>query len=175
VEPGGWISRAYYRDADEAIAVARELRKRRIPADVLTLDGRAWLEVKTRFDFTFDKTRYPDPKAALDAIKANDLRVCCWEYPYVSIHNRAVRRALGQGFSPEGAGRRAAGVRLGHQAGHLAFRHGADAACRRAASSISPIPTPTRGGATATKPCSRSRRRDQERFRRAGAGPRPRA
>jgi alpha-D-xyloside xylohydrolase len=103
---GAWISRAYYRDADEAIAIARELRKRRIPADVLTLDGRAWLEVKTRFDFTFDKTRYPDPKAALDAIKANDLRVCCWEYPYVSIHNALFAELSAKGFllkEPDGA------------------------------------------------------------------------
>lgn len=95
---GAWISRAYYRTQDEAIQIAQELRKRRIPADVLTLDGRAWLEVKTRFDFTFDKERYPDPKAALDAIKANDLRVCCWEYPYVSVHNPLFAELAGKRF-----------------------------------------------------------------------------
>lgn len=95
---GAWISRAYYRTADEATAMAAELRERRIPADVLTLDGRAWLEVKTRFDFTFDKTRYPDPKAVLDAIRAHDLRVCCWEYPYISIHNPLFKELADKGY-----------------------------------------------------------------------------
>ena len=31
--------------------------------------------------------RFPDPRAALAAIKAHDLKVCVWEYPYVSVHS----------------------------------------------------------------------------------------
>ena len=38
---GLWVSRAYYKTPEEAIAVAQKLRERRIPCDVLTLDGRA--------------------------------------------------------------------------------------------------------------------------------------
>ncbi|MEZ5647529.1 MAG: glycoside hydrolase family 31 protein [Alphaproteobacteria bacterium] len=84
---GVWVSRAYYQTADQALAIAREIRDRRIPCDVLTLDGRAWLEVKTRFAFEWDASRYPDPKATLSQIKAQHFKVCCWEYPLVSIHN----------------------------------------------------------------------------------------
>src|SRR2546422_4774362 len=44
---GLWVSRAYYRTPDEAIAVAEQLRARKIPCDVLSLDGRAVWDVQT--------------------------------------------------------------------------------------------------------------------------------
>ena len=95
---GLWMSRAYYRTADEAVAVAEELRARRIPCDVLVLDGRAAWEVQTRFDFQWDATRYPDPAAALARIKQNALRVCVWEYPYISIHSPLFNEFAVRGF-----------------------------------------------------------------------------
>jgi alpha-D-xyloside xylohydrolase len=84
---GLWVSKAYYRTAEEAIAVAAKLRARKIPCDVLTLDGRAAWDVQTRFDFQWDRQRYPNPAAAIAKMKANGLRVCVWEYPCVSIHS----------------------------------------------------------------------------------------
>jgi alpha-D-xyloside xylohydrolase len=84
---GLWVSRAYYRTADEAIEVAAALRERKIPADVLTLDGRAAWDVQTRFDFRWDASRYPEPAAALARIKEHGFRICVWEYPYVSVHS----------------------------------------------------------------------------------------
>jgi len=84
---GLWVSRAFYKTPEEAVEVAAKLRARRIPCDVLTLDGRAAWDVGTRFDFTWDAARFPDPPAAIKAIKAHDLRVCVWEYPYVSVHS----------------------------------------------------------------------------------------
>jgi alpha-D-xyloside xylohydrolase len=95
---GLWVSRAYYKTPDEAIAVARKLRERRIPADVLTLDGRAAWKVETRFDFEWDADRYPDPRATIDAIHAQNLKVCVWEYPYVSIHSRLFQHLAQRGF-----------------------------------------------------------------------------
>jgi len=81
------VSRAYYTTPEEAAAVAARLRERRIPCDVLTLDGRAAWQVGTRFNFRWDPERFPDPQGALAAIKRHQLRVCVWEYPYVSIHD----------------------------------------------------------------------------------------
>jgi alpha-D-xyloside xylohydrolase len=69
------------------VAVAAELRAQRIPCDVLVLDGRAVWEVQTRFDFRWDATRYPDPAAALARMKQHALKICVWEYPYVSVHS----------------------------------------------------------------------------------------
>jgi len=84
---GLWVSRAYYKTPEEAATVAATLRARKIPCDVLTLDGRAAWDVSTRFDFEWDDTRFPDPYEALAKIKAHHLRICVWEYPYVSIHS----------------------------------------------------------------------------------------
>jgi len=84
---GLWVSRAFYKTPQEAASVAATLRERKIPCDVLTLDGRAAWDVNTRFDFEWDESRFPDPYEALAKIKAHHLRVCVWEYPYVSVHS----------------------------------------------------------------------------------------
>ncbi|MGQ9491337.1 MAG: glycoside hydrolase family 31 protein [Anaerolineae bacterium] len=81
---GMWMSRCYYRTADELLAAARGLRARGIPCDVITLDGRAWLKVETRFAFEWDADRYPDPAAFCKQLKEMGFRLCVWEYPYVS-------------------------------------------------------------------------------------------
>lgn len=82
---GAWFSRAFYHDADEVLGTARKLRARKIPADVIVLDGQAWQDNRTRFRFAFDPARYPDPKAVLDGLHALNFRVCVWEYPMVSV------------------------------------------------------------------------------------------
>jgi alpha-D-xyloside xylohydrolase len=82
---GAWFSRAYYKDADEVLSTARELRARKIPADVILFDGQAWQDNVTRFRFEFDPARYPDPRAVLDALHKLNFKVCVWEYPMVSV------------------------------------------------------------------------------------------
>jgi alpha-D-xyloside xylohydrolase len=102
---GLWVSRTYYKTPEEAAAVAAALRERRIPSDVLTLDGRAAWNVETRFDFRWDADRFPDPRAALAKIKAHGHRLCVWEYPYVSIHSPLFDELAAQGYlltTPEG-------------------------------------------------------------------------
>ncbi|MEP7205848.1 MAG: alpha-xylosidase [Casimicrobiaceae bacterium] len=94
---GLWISRAYYRTPEEAAEVAARIRERQIPCDVLTLDGRAAWKVETRFNFRWDPERFPDPSAALAKIKAHDLKVCVWEYPYVSVHDPLFRELGARG------------------------------------------------------------------------------
>lgn len=84
---GMWLSRAYYATPEEAIETAAQLRRRRIPCDVITLDGRAAWEVRTRFDFKWDPSRFTDAAASLAQLKAHQLKVCLWEYPCISVHN----------------------------------------------------------------------------------------
>ncbi len=95
---GLWVSRAYYKTPEEAVAVAQTLRERRIPCDVLTLDGRAAWKVETRFNFEWDPERFADPRASLAAIRAHHLRVCVWEYPYVSVHAPLFVELATQGY-----------------------------------------------------------------------------
>jgi alpha-D-xyloside xylohydrolase len=81
------LSKAYYRDSAEILAVAREVRARGMPCDVITFDGRAWQDTDTRFAFEWCPKRYPDPLPTLDALKALGFRICVWEYPLVSVRN----------------------------------------------------------------------------------------
>ena len=82
-----WMSRAIYNTADEILEVAQQLRERRIPCDVLTLDGRAWHKAETRFDFSWDPDRYPDPASFVRMLREMDYRLCLWEYSYLSTLN----------------------------------------------------------------------------------------
>ena len=84
---GAWISRAYYKTEDDIMATAKEMRDRKFPADVITFDGRAWQDTPTRFHFNFDPARYPDPKRVIANLKAMDYKICCWEYPLVSVNH----------------------------------------------------------------------------------------
>lgn len=81
---GAWLSKAYHRDAAEITAAARAMRARQMPCDVITFDGRAWQDTETRFHFHWHAQRYPDAAAVVAELKAQDLRVCCWEYPLVA-------------------------------------------------------------------------------------------
>ncbi len=81
------LSKAYYRTAEEILAVAREVRVRGMPCDTITFDGRAWQDTDTRFAFEWDPARYPDPKRVVDELKALGFRICVWEYPLVSVKN----------------------------------------------------------------------------------------
>ncbi|MEO8132792.1 MAG: TIM-barrel domain-containing protein [Betaproteobacteria bacterium] len=95
---GAWYSKAYYRTFDEALAAATKIRDLKLPGDVITLDGRAWLDTRTRFAFEFDRKRYPDPPQQLAQLKALGFKVCVWEYPYVSIHHPLYKQLSKKGY-----------------------------------------------------------------------------
>ena len=65
---------------------------------MLTLDGRAAWKVETRFNFEWDPERFADPRASLAAIRAQHLKVCVWEYPYVSVNAPLFVELAAQGY-----------------------------------------------------------------------------
>jgi alpha-D-xyloside xylohydrolase len=95
---GMWMSRAYYQTADELLEVAQKLRQRRIPCDVITLDGRAWHKPETRFDFSWDPDRYLDPAGFVRSLREMNLRLCLWEYPYLSTKNPLFKELDAKGY-----------------------------------------------------------------------------
>ena len=95
---GVWLSKAYYRDAEELLDTARAVREKNIPCDVITLDGRAWLDTETRFAFEWDAGRYPEPEAVTNALHELDLRLCCWEYPLVSVKHPLFAELAAKGW-----------------------------------------------------------------------------
>lgn len=103
---GMWLSRAYYPVPQDAIDAAGEVRRRGIPCDVITLDGRAAWEVRTRFAFEWDPARFDDAKRILGELHAHDLKVCVWEYPYVSVHSPLFKMLEAKGWllkKPDGS------------------------------------------------------------------------
>jgi alpha-D-xyloside xylohydrolase len=95
---GPILSKAYYRDADELLATAREVRRRGMKCETITLDGRAWQDTRTRFTFAFDSSRYPDPARVLGELKALGFRICVWEYPLVSTEGPLFSRMAAEGW-----------------------------------------------------------------------------
>lgn len=92
------LSKAYYRDADEILAVAREVRRRGMPCETITFDGRAWQDTDTRFAFEWCPKRYPNPKPVLDELKALGFRICVWEYPLISVNNPLFEELAARGW-----------------------------------------------------------------------------
>ncbi|NJO12477.1 MAG: alpha-xylosidase, partial [Gammaproteobacteria bacterium] len=92
------LSKAYYRDADEILAVAREVRARDMPCDVITFDGRAWQDTDTRFAFQWCPRRYADPAPVIAELKALGFRICVWEYPLISVRSPLFEELAARGW-----------------------------------------------------------------------------
>jgi len=92
------LSKAYYQDAAEILSVAQEVRARNMPCDVITFDGRAWQDTRTRFSFSWDETRYPDPKPVIDELKSLGFKICIWEYPLISTENAWFKEFADKGW-----------------------------------------------------------------------------
>ena len=84
---GVWIARPEGASADDAVAAAASLRERRLPCDVLTLDGTAPWDRWTSFDFRWDARRYPDPATAFGRIRQHGFKLGVCEQPAISIHS----------------------------------------------------------------------------------------
>jgi alpha-D-xyloside xylohydrolase len=92
------LSKAYYRDADEILSVAREVRARGMPCEVITFDGRAWQDTDTRFAFEWCPKRYADARPTIAALKELGFRICVWEYPLISVRNRLFQDLADKGW-----------------------------------------------------------------------------
>lgn len=92
------LSKAYYQDVPELLATAKAVREHKMPCDVITLDGRAWQDTDTRFAFEWDPKRYDDPAAVINELKAQDFKVCVWEYPLVSVNNPLFEKMAQKGW-----------------------------------------------------------------------------
>ena len=92
------LSKAYYKDSEEILSVAREVRRRDMPCEVITFDGRAWQDTDTRFAFEWCPKRYPDPKPTVDALREMGFRICVWEYPLISVRNPLFKTLADKGW-----------------------------------------------------------------------------
>ncbi|WP_188532811.1 glycoside hydrolase family 31 protein [Paenibacillus abyssi] len=94
---GLWMSRITYNTQDEVLDVAQKLREHQIPCDVLHLDT-GWFDVEWRCNYEFSPSRFPDPKAMLDRLKAQNFHLSLWQVPYFTPTNTLYQEAIDKGY-----------------------------------------------------------------------------
>lgn len=83
---GFWMSRITYFSEQEGRDVAKNLRKYKIPSDVIHFDT-GWFEVDWRNNYEFSKNRFKDPVDMISDMKEDGFNVCLWQLPYFSPKN----------------------------------------------------------------------------------------
>ncbi len=83
---GTWMSRISYFTQEEGYDIAANLRKHKIPSDVIHFDT-GWFDVDWQCDYKFAPSRFSDPQKMLDDLKADGFRVSLWQLPYFTPKN----------------------------------------------------------------------------------------
>lgn len=79
---GYWQSKFSYESAEETLEIARQMRKHKIPCDVIHLDT-YWFEKEWYCTLEFGKDRFPDPEAYLRELAGMGIKVSLWQLPYI--------------------------------------------------------------------------------------------
>ena len=90
---GTWMSRITYFSQEEGLDIASQLRKHRIPADVIHFDT-GWFGVDWQCDYQFAKDRFPDPVGMLKQLRKDGFHTCLWQLPYFTPKNRFFREIV---------------------------------------------------------------------------------
>ena len=101
---GYWQSKISYQSAAEVLEIARELRARGVPCDVIHLDT-FWFKEDWYCDLEFDPGRFPDPEAFFRELRELGFRVSLWQLPYIpegSAYFEEVKAVDGFVKNPDG-------------------------------------------------------------------------
>ena len=94
---GTWMSRITYFSQEEGLDIAKQLRKHRIPADVIHFDT-GWFGVDWQCDYEFAKDRFKDPVGMLKQLKKDGFHTCLWQLPYFTPKNRYFQELVDGGM-----------------------------------------------------------------------------
>ena len=83
---GFWMSRITYFSEEEGRNVAKNLRKYKIPSDVIHFDT-GWFDVDWRNNYEFSADRFNDPVDMLADMKEDGFHVSLWQLPYFTPKN----------------------------------------------------------------------------------------
>ncbi|MFO7933860.1 MAG: glycoside hydrolase family 31 protein [Bacteroidales bacterium] len=84
---GFWQSRITYFSEEQIRTVADNLRRYRIPSDVIHFDT-GWFEEDWRCDYRFAGSRFDDPAGMITDLKEQGFRISLWQLPYFVPKNR---------------------------------------------------------------------------------------
>ena len=104
---GLWMSRITYRTEAEVRDVAAQLRRYRIPSDVLHLDT-GWFETEWQSDYAFSTTRFPNPRGMIQDLGRLGFHISLWQYTYFTRKNRIWDEMEAGGFGVRDEGGRMA-------------------------------------------------------------------
>lgn len=99
---GTWMSRITYFSQEEGLNIARQLRKHKIPADVIHFDT-GWFGVDWQCDYEFARDRFPDPVGMLKQLKNDGFHTCLWQLPYFTPKNRFFLEIIEKGLHVKNA------------------------------------------------------------------------
>ena len=94
---GTWMSRITYFSQKEGLEIAANLRRYKIPSDVIHFDT-GWFGVDWQCDYQFASDRFPDPVGMLRSMKNDGFRVCLWQLPYFTPKNRFFQELVDRGL-----------------------------------------------------------------------------
>lgn len=94
---GTWMSRITYLSQAEALDVAANLRKYRIPSDVIHLDT-GWFATDWECDYEFAPDRFPDAKGMIDNLLGQGFHISLWQLPYFTPHNKYYKELIQKGL-----------------------------------------------------------------------------
>ncbi|MBQ0058214.1 MAG: DUF5110 domain-containing protein [Bacteroidales bacterium] len=85
---GYWQSRERYKTQHEILDALNGFRQRHLPIDNIVMDWNYWTPDEWGA-FTFDPTRFDNPKAMIDSIHAQNAKIMisCWPKYYLTVDN----------------------------------------------------------------------------------------
>lgn len=93
---GVWMSRNCYQTQREVEDVADQLRRARLPCDVMHID---WAYCKTYdYDFAFDTERFPSVAAMSQRLLKQGIRLSVWQLPYLKERADTYPEAAERGY-----------------------------------------------------------------------------
>jgi alpha-D-xyloside xylohydrolase len=94
---GTWMSRITYTTQQEGYDVAANLRKYRIPSDVIHFDT-GWFETDWQCDYKFAPSRFKDPQKMIDDLLKQGFHISLWQLPYFTPKNKYYNEIIEQGL-----------------------------------------------------------------------------
>ena len=95
---GLWMSRITYFSEKEGREVASNLRKYKIPSDVIHFDT-GWFDVDWRNNYEFASKRFDDAEKMMTDMKKDGFNVCLWQLPYFTPKNTLFNEIVSNNYA----------------------------------------------------------------------------
>ena len=84
-------------DQTSLLALADEIRERKVPSDVLHLDP-LWMRDSHYSDLEWDREWFPDPEGMVATLLEKGFKLCLWEHPYIDVRTEMYREGKEKGY-----------------------------------------------------------------------------